>query len=1146
MNKSKFLKKSLAMLLALMLVLAMIPLSASAETSAVPTIGVGNAIAKPDGTTYTVEAGSTDVVLGGNAPAGSPEGTKVVFIDKDGKDLDLSTNAEVDLTEVATVSDNTYTLGVELRVPQEGSAAPAVTKYTLVITYNEAVKGTSTAIKYLKDIAGMAEYEIGADKITIVAEFGKPIAANSLVGTNFVAADPNATVTYSNSSVKVVSDDRQITKNYEVVIDIRDGLTSFEVEGQIGETEIDTNPADSVTTVELTVPYDTDLTKLVPTFEFGPDAEALTTYGDNQELTSGETEHDFTATNGKQLILWTDADALEAGSPYPTGSWYVVNVTINVADNTNGVLESIQVKSTNGNSNVIEVAAPGTVNVEMPKGYDFSAATSVTVELTGSKEAKVEVLGQPGASVGNGGEFDTDGEVTISGVDISSKSFIIRVSSQETGAEYNEYTINLSAAAKAGVELTNIIVKGDVDGDNVPETYEMGEDYTVTLPYTAKAIVSKLAPNDNDPDLRIYFAASTGATVGCGGPDNTLAVPDGASLTYIFNPGVDSVKKNNERDVTVSNAGNKETYTIKLAYEDGLTGHVLNSATLVGENDVAKITTDNTYNTVPGTAKDKNGNTVNTLRVNVPSEYSFTSDTSVYTSALGLSEGAVAFVVADGQVTEKLSVLDGKAKGVQDVTTIPVKTNLVDSKGVLDTDAATTIIYVVSEQVYVDGQVANNDFYKADLQKLVADKKAAAYYVYGVHAAPKTGADLVSIESTLDEYIDVTMKANNVIEIAVPYSYEKANSNKDVFFTLNFRADAMATVRANNESSGYLLESDLGNPDNAEDATQFNVANGKKLYADGTTGGQVNSIIVTSEDYVANVSGKKNEYTIEIKVKEAETGDDLLSVGASGATATPDTNRDVNLTLPYGSTKYPVKLDIEASKLATVYVGTSSKIDELKVDANLYDPEKGYDLNSDLKILVVAENNHAQQVYTLKTTVAENFFDVAKDQWYYDEVLKAASNGWINGTKPGYYEPNGTMTRGDFALIIARIKNYNPALYTDSGFPDVESTDYYSAAIAYCKEMGYLGGENGYFNPKDPITREEMAKIICNAAGVDQVTDPTSPYADDDTIAEWAKGYVYGCQAAEIMMGDESANTFDARSNATRAEAAAVLVRAFA
>ena len=138
------------------------------------------------------------------------------------------------------------------------------------------------------------------------------------------------------------------------------------------------------------------------------------------------------------------------------------------------------------------------------------------------------------------------------------------------------------------------------------------------------------------------------------------------------------------------------------------------------------------------------------------------------------------------------------------------------------------------------------------------------------------------------------------------------------------------------------------------------------------------------------------------------------------------------------------------------------------------------------------------------------------------------------------------MTRGDFALIIARIKNYNPALYTESAFPDVDSDLYYSAAIAFCADKGLIGGDGGNFYAERFITREEMAKIICNAAGVDQVTDPTSPYADDDTIAEWAKGYVYGCQAAAIMMGDENANTFDARSNATRAEAAAVLVRAFA
>ena len=507
--------------------------------------------------------------------------------------------------------------------------------------------------------------------------------------------------------------------------------------------------------------------------------------------------------------------------------------------------------------------------------------------------------------------------------------------------------------------------------------------------------------------------------------------------------------------------------------------------------------------------------------------------------------------------TPELTVLDPKVKGSQNANGIRLfagdsilnksTTTLKSAKYNLNTDTnSATIIYVVSEKVYVDemADAGNNSW--TVLQRLAADGDATMYYVYGERAAAQTGADLKSIASTLDKNIDINFDASRKeIEITVPWSYAEKNftdENGDpITFTLNFVTSSMATAYKNRIATADVLESDLGVADNA-DATVFNVnypigSDEPALYVENVND-PIEKIYVQSED-----TNTKNPYTVKVKVNEAEKGAQLLSVGASGVTGAIDSNRNIALTLPYGSTKYPVQLELEASKMATIYVGS---YDKNKPTQNVYNPETGYDLNSDLPIIVVSENGQNHTEYTLKTTVAENFFDVANDQWYYDEVLKAAENKWVNGTKPGYFEPNGTMTRGDFALIIARIKNYNPALYTESAFPDVESTDYYSAAIAYCKEMGYLGGENGYFNPKDPITREEMAKIICNAAGVEQVTDPTSPYADDDTIAEWAKGYVYGCQAAEIMMGDENANTFDARSNATRAEAAAVLVRAFA
>ena len=70
-----------------------------------------------------------------------------------------------------------------------------------------------------------------------------------------------------------------------------------------------------------------------------------------------------------------------------------------------------------------------------------------------------------------------------------------------------------------------------------------------------------------------------------------------------------------------------------------------------------------------------------------------------------------------------------------------------------------------------------------------------------------------------------------------------------------------------------------------------------------------------------------------------------------------------------------------------------------------------------------------------------------------------------------------------------------------------------------------------------------MAKILAEALQL-TTSIPEKTYADDAEIAEWAKGYVYACQEAGIMEG--SGDNFNPRDNATRAEGAAVLVRAFA
>ena len=112
-----------------------------------------------------------------------------------------------------------------------------------------------------------------------------------------------------------------------------------------------------------------------------------------------------------------------------------------------------------------------------------------------------------------------------------------------------------------------------------------------------------------------------------------------------------------------------------------------------------------------------------------------------------------------------------------------------------------------------------------------------------------------------------------------------------------------------------------------------------------------------------------------------------------------------------------------------------------------------------------------------------------------------------------------------------------------ASYVDVSSADNVEA-IEVMQAVGVMvGDDQGNFNGEDPITREEMAKILCQAKQL-KVTVPEKTYADDAEIAEWAKGYVYACQEAGIMEG--SGDNFNPRDNATRAEGAAVLVRAFA
>ena len=1158
MNKSKFLKKSLAMLLALMLVLAMIPLSASAEGTQPTNVTVDNkAATHGDGDVYTAEAANVaSVALSGTV---GPD-QSIVFYDKDGNPL--SSTTAVDLTQVAEVDKEagTYTLTAKvLEKDAEGTSDPAeVGSFTLVITQAVTPENTVTTIDRVVGIANMVTYTIDNtyNTIDIVMDFGVGHPTTFSNAKNiFVPTSDDVTVKYSRGQLTVTADADDV-RVYTVNYTNAPGFESFTVPEQVGESKIIVNAA-TKNEVNITVPFGYDFdSRIVPTFTLGDTIEKVTATenGENVELKSGETGVTFTAGTAKPFTV-TRKD----------GSNVTVNVTLTEADNTASALETIQIadaRNTTAYSEVVEVEGTE-IDVELVSTITDANRKSVTVKGDASANSTISIPAQTGvkAATLKGGAT----AYTLSKVNITDNSFIIRVTAAD--GTYTDYTINLTVAERPEATLNGFSVESTAGADKgtVYTATRDGNTYSLTLPFSAKKVESgDSASLDN---YNIMAPKSTGSVIHLNNATGTQ-ISTGMTLNNIFAGSVSdgkftATKNNYTATLVLTNTDGSGTvastsYTIKLTFEDPSNERAVISAEGTSENTVSKMNEDNTYPVSQGTLKDSKGENVRALRVKVPASFDKKDGTvdkkgNAYLSDLTLSDGAVAYWENTKGNLAPITTLDMDAYGAQSTTHLTGIPTDALSGNVLDTTSTVTI-YVVSEaySLTIDA---------GDAISSLPDDSYTVYEMYAVADPAKTGHTLESIgrESVTMQLVSgsyaptatmaLTSKVtqpvgdtNGKVVLSVPNSFINMNTRKEVLY-LDYSASSQATVYAAWSAkaadrvalpSSYTGDGVLNASAAGAVCWLVPAAGGTDktlcVYGSDNTWHKVTSIVVENE-----VGDEESVYDLTVDVADAEKGGEITALSVNGTAASID-GLDITADLPYGSDLVNATLDITASKMAYV-----------TVDGKAYDPDATYDLNGEVVIKVVSEDGLTVKTYTLTSIVDDSFSDVSESKWYFEEVMKAANLGWINGVGNGRFEPEGVMTRGDFALIVARVMRYDETQYPQSAFPDVPTDSYYSAAIAFCNEQGYLDGDNnGNFNPEAPITREEMAKIICNAAGVDQVTNPEKLYADDDTIAEWAKGYVYGCQAAEIMMGNEEANTFDARSNATRAEAAAVLVRAFA
>ena len=177
------------------------------------------------------------------------------------------------------------------------------------------------------------------------------------------------------------------------------------------------------------------------------------------------------------------------------------------------------------------------------------------------------------------------------------------------------------------------------------------------------------------------------------------------------------------------------------------------------------------------------------------------------------------------------------------------------------------------------------------------------------------------------------------------------------------------------------------------------------------------------------------------------------------------------------------------------------------------------------------------------------FNDVPEGYWAYDAIQYVYGEGLMAGTSGSTFSPEGTTTRGQIVTILWRLSG-SPVVNYLMDFDDVDPAAYYAEAIRWATSEGIAGGYGGgVFGPDDPITREQLAVMLHRYAqhqGCDvSIGEDTNilSYADAFDVSEYAVSALQWACGTGIISGTGDGSTLTPQGEATRAQAATVLMR---
>ena len=1232
MKKSKFLKKSLAMLLALMLVVAMIPLSAAASPVNLGAIYVdGNRVELAESMTVDV----TDQSLNDGFSITTNEdlsklGAELRIYKTDGVTYTPAPQVSANPTGLTLndylVNGNTIKLALYDLGTTDGTGDDVeLGSYTLTL---KKVQGSTTTNLSETYVAGKGVVSATIDNVTKtinvkLARHTKNGQAN-LDARMTVTAEDKAKITNVNGStvtnggattieidaddgsyIEVTSQTGGNVSKFTVVATYEDALATMEIQGLDGKwysgSIVDSNPKDDipdkiifnlpdvavedpahpgekVANPKLNVRYTTqgDVDSNVVVYQGTSDTTGT-------KVKSGDegSRVTFTGLGGDNEAIATGSKVVVTRLPKDNGAVQTYDLTVQLQKSTVTTIEYARVNDTIATVN----QETGSITAELPKYTDADSSTltnpasTTVVVYTDKKVDSIVINGKPmteSTQANDVSDATSRGlkPWTLSEVDLSKEQIITVTAEDEQTTK--QYTISASISQNTSdADITAFWLK---NGGNTYEGKFVNKDtIQVNVPYMTTSVA----------DWVVYVTPSAGAKVEYAGlyeVVNGWHKGSNIDLTNVNEGAVGATTK-----LTAINKNNEKIsheYTINVVLDTAKTGNTLNSLEFTAQN------TDNNNDKVVYRAIQRTGSQKNTFNAEVDQQSNLTNNVGNITLEVPVSlrnnkayEAANIFYhnVVTGFATDNGGVA---YVGVgQDGTNYTLK-----RLGATTNDISDQVL--TGSTIDTDWKSANGPYDQiivlpekyARAVELSADKKISITdmttygTVYNIEVEPanaQTGHDLQSMSfgntpltiegDTIKGELPYSLTADTVANGKAKAMFATFETSQyAALFMTNWTKDSTKYMYSGTFTSDGDTNGDgepepiakdnnysfffVRNPDHTVEVYAYAGVKGSSTY-NLTTSADSNSnngtgfetgISVLAEDRLSGSKTSFSNYKFELTWAEPCRDADIESFKLGNYTGSIDGNRNITVTVPYGTDVTGMIATFTTSVGATIQVGSENSGVALISDVT------SVNYTNPVKLYVTSESGNVTRMYTVTVEEGVSFSDVTAGAWYYENVMGAAENGYVSGYPDGTFKPMQSVTRAEFASMIAKAMGYDSDPDAGSAYPDVADDHWAKAAINFCAQNDIINGyDDGTFQPNKAITRQEAAAILNKAFELSvKYGVSTDLFPDNSSIAAWASDHVYAAKASGLMKGYEEDGTFRPNNQITRAEAASILMNA--